>query len=64
MTGGPYVKSDRPGVRFQAFGSSRLEIWCVENLKCAKLNVALDGGKHIHFRLPAETRERSGSKAA
>ncbi|KAF2789526.1 HET-domain-containing protein [Melanomma pulvis-pyrius CBS 109.77] len=37
------MKSDRPGIRFQANGSSRLEIWCVEKLKCAKLNVAFDG---------------------
>ena len=47
VTRGPYVKSDQLGVRFQVFGSSRLEIWCVEKLKCAKLNVALDGGKHV-----------------
>lgn len=51
VTQGPYMKSDRPGIRFQANGSSRLEIWCVEKLKCVKLNVAFDGGMYVHSRL-------------
>lgn len=40
----PYPKPSQPGVLFQAFGSSRLEVWCVEAGKCAQLGVALDGG--------------------
>ena len=44
VTQGPFTKGDRPGIRFQASGSSRLEVWCVEKLKRAKLNVALDSG--------------------
>ncbi|KAH7142036.1 heterokaryon incompatibility protein-domain-containing protein [Dactylonectria macrodidyma] len=50
----PYTKPSQPGVLFQAFGSSRLEVWCVETEKCAQLNVALDGAD-IH-RIPAHAK--------
>jgi hypothetical protein len=40
----PFRSANQPGVFFQAFGASRLEVWCVEAGKRAQLNVALDGG--------------------
>lgn len=41
---GPYTKTEQQGIRFTAFGSARLEVWCVEELKRAELSVGLDWG--------------------
>ncbi|KAH6879498.1 heterokaryon incompatibility protein-domain-containing protein, partial [Thelonectria olida] len=56
----PYPQTNQHGVLFQAFGGSRLEVWCVEARKCAQLKVALDGAD-IH-RIPAHAKDLFDSR--
>jgi len=41
---GPYQKTERKGIRFQAYGSERLEVWCVEEGRVARLRVGVAEG--------------------